>query len=1224
MFRVNDATLEGLLRGAGKKILWTGFAVFFPLLGPAHAWGMGSSASTDFMPHGYCYLWDPLVLWLNVISDALITLAYYCIPVVLIYFARKNRELPFNRVFWMFGTFILACGTTHLMEVWNIWHANYLLAGSLKAVTAAVSVLTAAMIAPLLPNAITLPGTIDLIETNRRLEQEIAKRKDFYTATEDPFRRRVKVGFLVAVLVTLLAGVSAWRSAARAEEDEYWVSHTHEVMETIQRAARDLIQTVTSARAFGLSGEEPLLAHYQTAREDIFRDVDRLRHLTADNSSQQQRVDRLEQQMRQAADFSDGLIVQRHKLRATTKNSDVLESERLMDVVRATSHDVFQEELRLMAQRTERAKDGQRLTRIIAVGGALLGIILWFLARLVVNREIEINARGRAQINALNAELEARVIERTKEIESINASWEKEIVARIAEERSRLGTEQRLAAIVDSSEDAIVSKDLTGTIVSWNKGAEKLYGYAAKEIIGKPAMLLIPPALRDEEKFLLGEIAAGRRVLRDDTTRVRKDGHLIQVAVAVSPVIGEQGEIIGAASISHDISERIAMEAAVRSSQQRLESILDSAMDAIVTVDERQQVALFNAAAEKMFLCPARDALGQPLERFIPERFRKAHGAHIERFSETGITSRMMGSMGAIWGVRADGEEFPIEASISQVEAEGKKLFTVILRDITERKRIDGRLREQARVLDLSTVLVRDMDGRISLWTKGAEQLYGYSAADAIGRISHELFQTKFSVALQEMEEKLADGGRWEGELEHRKKDGSVVFVESVQIVYRDEQGHAIRVLEANTDITRRKQDEARLANQAEELSRQANDLLDTQKALQEQTRIFQSVMDGMGEGLVAADEKGKFLLWNRAAEKMLGLGPAAIPPQDWASHYGAYLPDGSTLLPLNQNPLARAIAGEKCDVELLMRPPGSGKTMWMDVAAHPLQDAAGASKGGVAVLRDTTQRKNDEREIRKLNEALEQRVLERTAELQAANKELEAFTYSVSHDLRAPLRHINGFTRILVEDFGPSMPGEARRHLERIEQGATRMGRLVDELLNLTRVGRQALTMQVAGLGSIVKDVIAMLESEMEGRKVEWQIAELPFVECDPTLIRQVFQNLISNALKYSRPRPITVIEIGQMEKDGSTTIFVRDNGVGFSMKYADKLFGVFQRLHRAEDFEGTGVGLATVHRILQKHGGRIWAEAELDRGATFYFTLSGLGQPAKAALGAALGGRT
>jgi len=258
--------------------------------------------------------------------------------------------------------------------------------------------------------------------------------------------------------------------------------------------------------------------------------------------------------------------------------------------------------------------------------------------------------------------------------------------------------------------------------------------------------------------------------------------------------------------------------------------------------------------------------------------------------------------------------------------------------------------------------------------------------------------------------------------------------------------------------------------------------------------------------------------------------------------------------------------------------------------------------------FRDITQKRADDQEIRRLNEELEQRVIQRTTQLEEANKELEAFTYSVSHDLRAPLRHMAGFSGILLEEFAPTLDPEAQKYLRRIQEATVRMGRLVDELLTLARVGRQAPNLQVTGLNSVVEEVVSILEPDTEGRQVNWKIAKLPFVECDPTLIKQVFQNLLSNALKYSRPRNQAQIEVGQMEVKGQAAIFIRDNGVGFSMKYADKLFGVFQRLHRAEDFEGTGVGLATVQRIIKKHNGRIWAEAELDRGATFYFTLGGL----------------
>src|ERR1700722_16384474 len=189
--------------------------------------------SPDFMPHGVCHLWDSRMVWLHVISDGLIALSYYCIPVVLIYFIRKNRDIPFNRIFWMFGTFILACGTTHLMEIWNVWHGSYALAGVIKALTAAVSVVTAGMLIPLVPKVISLPGRMHLQEENRKLEQEISERKRFDAPIEGPLRRRVPAGFILAVLLTVLIGFSSWRGARRAEQDAYWVSHTHEVMEAI-------------------------------------------------------------------------------------------------------------------------------------------------------------------------------------------------------------------------------------------------------------------------------------------------------------------------------------------------------------------------------------------------------------------------------------------------------------------------------------------------------------------------------------------------------------------------------------------------------------------------------------------------------------------------------------------------------------------------------------------------------------------------------------------------------------------------------------------------------------------------------------------------------------------------------------------------------------------------------------------------------------------------------
>ncbi len=269
----------------------------------------------------------------------------------------------------------------------------------------------------------------------------------------------------------------------------------------------------------------------------------------------------------------------------------------------------------------------------------------------------------------------------------------------------------------------------------------------------------------------------------------------------------------------------------------------------------------------------------------------------------------------------------------------------------------------------------------------------------------------------------------------------------------------------------------------------------------------------------------------------------------------------------------------------------------------HAQEQMAGQA---AKLSRQSEELAGSEREIREMNAELEQRVKERTAQLEAANHELEAFTYSVSHDLRAPLRHIGGFSRILIEDFSAGMPSEAQQHLRRVEDSVHRMGKLVDELLNLARLGRAGLKLQTVVLNSVIEDVASLLQPECQGRVIDWKIEDLPPVECDPVLMKQVFQNLLANALKFTRTRERAVIDIGYRVSNGELVILVRDNGVGFNMKYKDKLFGVFQRLHRAEDFEGTGIGLATVQRIVHKHGGRVWAESEVDKGTSFFFTVN------------------
>src|SRR5260370_21021625 len=282
---------------------------------------------------------------------------------------------------------------------------------------------------------------------------------------------------------------------------------------------------------------------------------------------------------------------------------------------------------------------------------------------------------------------------------------------------------------------------------------------------------------------------------------------------------------------------------------------------------------------------------------------------------------------------------------------------------------------------------------------------------------------------------------------------------------------------------------------------------------------MLQSVLDNMAEGLVAADEHGKFLIWNRAAERIVGYGPADIASADWSNQYGSYLPDGVTLFPTEELPRVRAIHGEASTAEIFLRSPKVTQGAWLEASGSPLKDKDGKVHGGVVAFRDITKRKADERQIQELNDELEHRVMERTTQLETANKELEAFSYSVSHDLRAPLRHIGGFSKMLVEEFGSSLDPNAQHYVERIQAGTQKMGLLVDELLNLARVGRHALSLQPTQLNSMVEEMVAMLQADCAGRQVEWVIGDLPAVERDPVLLKQIFQNLLPNALKFARP---------------------------------------------------------------------------------------------------------
>jgi PAS domain S-box-containing protein len=358
---------------------------------------------------------------------------------------------------------------------------------------------------------------------------------------------------------------------------------------------------------------------------------------------------------------------------------------------------------------------------------------------------------------------------------------------------------------------------------------------------------------------------------------------------------------------------------------------------------------------------------------------------------------------------------------------------------------------QQASLLNLThdTIFVRDMSDIITYWNRGAEELYGWSPQEAVGKDSQRLLQAEFPLPVDDVRAELLRTGRWEGELRKMKADGSTVVVASRWSLRKDELGRPLAILETNNDIS---------------------------------------------------------------------------------------------------------------------------------------------------------DRKRREEEIRKLNIELGKR----TSELEVTNKELEAFAYSVSHDLRAPLRHMVGFTELLQKHLGPTLDEKSRRYMKIILESAKKMGALIDDLLAFSRIGRAETRETMVSLEQLVKEVLVDMQQETDGRNIVWKIGALPSLHGDRSMLRLALVNLISNAVKFTRTHPQAEIEIGYMEKkEEGVVVFVRDNGVGFDMKYAHKLFGVFQRLHQADSFEGTGIGLATVQRIIHRHGGRVWAESLLNRGATFFFSV-------------------
>ena len=499
--------------------------------------------------------------------------------------------------------------------------------------------------------------------------------------------------------------------------------------------------------------------------------------------------------------------------------------------------------------------------------------------------------------------------------------------------------------------------------------------------------------------------------------------------------------------------------------------------------------------------------------------------------------------------------------------------------DVTEQKMVEERLRKAAQYArnlieaSLDPLVTISRDGLITDVNHATENATGVPRERLIGSDFADYF-TDSDRARRSYQQVFSEGFVRDYPLAIRSASGGVMDVLYNASVFRNETGEVEGVFAAARDVTKR--------TRAEQTARR-----------------LAAIVESSDDAIISKSLDGIVLTWNQGAERMYGYTAAemvgrsvmAVVPAEYHAEFWELL--------------QRIARGDRIEHHETVCRCKDGRRVEVSVTWSATKNARGEVTGAATIVRDITARKRAEDEIRKLNEELETRVEQRTAELQAANQELEAFTYSVSHDLRSPLRHLSGFSKLLLEENEKTLSRTSRHYVDEICDAARRMGQLVDDLLELSRMSRQALHPQPAALDTIVEEVRRELAPDIGQRAIEWKISALPPAVGDPALLRQVYANLLANAVKFTRTRDLAVIEVGGQTVGGETTYFVRDNGVGFDMRYVGKLFGIFQRLHRAEDFEGTGVGLALVQRIVHRHGGRVWAEAKPDRGACFYFTL-------------------
>jgi PAS domain S-box-containing protein len=654
--------------------------------------------------------------------------------------------------------------------------------------------------------------------------------------------------------------------------------------------------------------------------------------------------------------------------------------------------------------------------------------------------------------------------------------------------------------------------------------------------------------------------------------------------------------------------------------------VLDAALDSVIEIDEQGVVTEFNLAAEQTFGIARSATIGRALSTLIiPERFRDAHRAALERLVKTG-EPRLMGKRVELCAMRADGSEFPVElALVTTTSFDGRRRFTGFLRDLTEQKRAEESLALQAHALEQAQfgfVISHPTTRVITSVNPAYEAMTGYAADELIGSSGEKLIAQASQPGLPAVHRTLVERGHLTYELQLKRKDGTLlpVLASSSTLITRSGAKMRVSTVIDISELDRLERERAAATARLEVLASTAHEfvvysggigplldlvvrrlgeiigdgctvrLLSPDRAWIEPTasihhadptilelarRMTTADRQRVGDGISGqvAETGVASVLADVDREHMLAMTPPAFQPL--VTRLGI-----TTALTIPLRSRGRTLGV----ISLWRSAPGNPYTVGDQRFAQDLADRAGLAIDNAMLV-----------------ETLEQRVAERTATLQVLNRELESFSYSVSHDLRTPLRAIDGFSHMLVADYGGQLDDRAQHYLSRIRAGTQRMAQLIDDLLDLARISRVPLAATSVDLSALASEVIAEVQRRDPNRTVEVHIAPGISARADARLMKILLENLLGNAWKFTARQDAAQIWFGA----DASAFFVRDTGAGFDMAYAEKLFVPFQRLHSDREYEGTGIGLATVHRIVTRHGGRIWAEAELGRGATFFFTL-------------------